>query len=117
VPTFPPRSILIDPIYVVQTSASLCMSVNDVLILTALLTRNSMRIRNALTSVAVAAAAILGAVPAQAAPIPCIDHTLQIDTRLRLVGINPVDTPGYATKVCRTLHEDPTADGKRAALD
>lgn len=72
------------------------------------------RVAAALTA---AAATFLVSTPAQAAPIPGIDHTLQIDTRLRLVGINPIDIDSYATKVCDTLHDDPTADGKRAALD
>ncbi|MGW5387230.1 hypothetical protein [Nocardia sp. NPDC003963] len=54
---------------------------------------------------------------AHAAPIPGIDHTLQMDTRLRLVGVNPVNTADYATKVCDTLHADPTGTGKRTALD
>ncbi|MGI5223085.1 hypothetical protein [Nocardia sp. CA-290969] len=77
-----------------------------------------MRIRKALAAAALATtAATAGALPAQAAPIPGIDHTLQIDARLRLVGVNPVDIPGYSTKVCDTLRNDPTAEGKRAALD
>lgn len=76
-----------------------------------------MRIRKALAAAAVAATALLGATPAQAAPIPGIDHNLQIDTRLRLLGVNPIDTPGYSTQVCDTLHANPTGEGKRAALD
>lgn len=62
-------------------------------------------------------AAMAPTTQATAAPIPGIDHTLQIDARLRLVGINPVDIDGYSAKVCGTLHADPTGEGKRAALD
>jgi hypothetical protein len=68
-------------------------------------------------ALAAAAATFLVSAPAQAAPIPGIDHNLQIDTRLRLVGVNPIDIPGYSAKVCTTLRNDPTAEGKRAALD
>lgn len=73
--------------------------------------------RRIIAAAAIVAAGVFSAGTGHAAPLPGIDHTLQIDTRLRLVGVNPVDIPGYSTKVCDTLHADPTADGKRAALD
>lgn len=78
-----------------------------------------MFIRKALAAGALLASAVtaIAAAPAHAAPIPGIDHNLQIDTRLRLVGINPIDIDGNSTKVCDTLHADPTSTGKRAALD
>jgi hypothetical protein len=74
-------------------------------------------IRKTLVTAALSAAALLPTTPAHAAPIPGIDHNLQIDARLRLVGINPVDIDSYSTRVCDTLHADPTGKGKRAALN
>lgn len=73
--------------------------------------------RRIIAAAAIAAAGVFAAGTAQAAPLPGIPDTMQIDGRLRLVGVNPIDVDGYATKVCDTLRSNPTAEGKRAALD
>ena len=74
-------------------------------------------ILRALAATALLACAATGMIPATPGHADPIPETSQMDARMRLAGIEPIDVDTVSREVCDTLHENPSEEGTKAALD